>query len=173
MKLKFITTLAAVLSLGSVCFAQVEVIGPAEGIEVQFKRCISEGNVAYLDFLITNRTKSDVKAQPQASIRLYDMNYQTIAYDDEGNTYLSENYNGEMKIGTLTLSGISYPAGSFYQEVVLPVGISIKGRVEINGLDRFATSFQMVSIAFRGTMTENPYGQAMISFKNVPITRDE
>ncbi len=169
---KILATLAGILALGTAAFAQVEVINPAPGIEVQFKRCIAKNDTVHVDFLITNHTGKEVIAHPMESIKFYEENFQSIAYDDEGNTYFAYG-DRKMKINRLTLSGITYPLDNFYLDVTLPVDIGVRGRLEIIGLDKFATKFQSLSIAFRGTMNDRYNGQTKVVFKNVPITRDE
>ena len=50
--------LSLALSLMSICsFSQVKVSFDYPDVEVQFKRCVLKGNIAYLDFLMTNNTK--------------------------------------------------------------------------------------------------------------------
>ncbi len=146
----------AILCIGYNAFAQdVKIITTDDyrQVGVEFKRCFEEDGKVYLDLLLVNNSGEDFNCQ------IFD---RSMAYDDEGNAYSAKG-ESEMRLGKFTMGGVSKEIGSFYTTVNLPVAVSLKARVEILGIDKFASSFQLVKLAFKG---------GDIEIRNVPITRE-
>ena len=163
--------LSLALSFMSICsFSQVKVSFDYPDVEVQFKRCVLKGNIAYLDFLMTNNTKEEIIARPRDSYG----NDHLSAYDDEGNVYLYELSSDSPKIWIQSFAGKTINSISFSAvDIIVPVGIPVKGRIQIFDVDEFSTLFNLVKIPFWPFYgkSQNKNNSATIQFKNVPIIR--
>lgn len=172
MKKNLLISMAMLLSFVALAQVQCTFLDNPD-ISAQFKRCVAIGNTAYVDFILTNNGRKDLRGYVSAKEHCagYD-GYISSAYDDEGNVYTGYDYMKgwpDKRLYSVTIAGtcsIVGGSGSF----TLPSGIPVKGRIEIKDLDGYATMFNLVKIAFRG-MSDGTYGIALLELKNVPITR--
>lgn len=170
--MKRILTVLYLLLAAAGLRAQTTVLPPDDGIEVRFRRCIVRGTTAYLDFTLTNvsdrETVKAVLMDREPYVR-YE-GYETVAYDDEGKVYDCKSN----RIGRVTLGGDTVDRPRFMcTDTPLSNGIPVKVRMEIRGIDEFATTFRLVKVCFRGTMTAEEHGQALLQFKDVPLVREQ
>lgn len=170
---KFFFSLA--FALVSICaFSQVKVSINYPDVDVVFKRCIVKGDIAYLDYMITNNSKEELLVQ------LGSTNTQTddemSAFDDEGNVYRYSDSEKSRLIFKFSLAGHEFE-DMFYSKIVnIPIGIPIKGRIGIRNIDEFATQFKLVKITFAcfTAVSKGAGGypeKATIVLKNVPFVR--
>ncbi len=154
---KTILLFIAILGLGLNALGQDAKIitsGDYKQIGVDFKRCFEDEGKVYVDLMLVNNSGGEFKLQ------IYE---RSMAYDDEGNAYSAKSET-DMRLGKFTVGGVSKEIGSFYTSVELPPAVSLKARVEILGIDKFASSFQLIKLEFK---------DGSIELRNVPISRDE
>ena len=137
-------------------------------IVFKFKRCVSVGNIAYLDFIITNiGSKELVPTVLYDGIQVHSK--ETKIYDDEANMYEAE-YGREHTIQKIDIAGQA-PDGIKDFDFNLPVGVPLKMRITLAGVDEFATELSLVKVHFLGMNTPKSYGYAFLQARNLPITR--
>lgn len=166
--LLLITT--AIASFQSI--AQTKISFDSPDVSFTFRRCTCKGNIAYIDFLITNNGSSDLRGsvtygkEPCSGFP----GYYTAAYDDEGNVYT---YNADKtKLSRIDIANEG-PKGyisdfSFH----LPSGIPVKMRITLSGVDEYATEISLLKVSFRSMNSPNVYGIALLEAKNLPIERE-
>lgn len=170
-------TLSRVIVFVSVLFSSMFLAQAQESISFsnpdisfEFKRCTSSGATAYIDFLVTNNSDSDINgdlltgAEPCSGFE----GYYTAAYDDEGNVYRCQDQN--YKIAGIAIGGSASLYGSGFR-FDLPKGIPVKMRVTLTGLDQYATKISLMKITFRDMKTPAVYGIALLEARGLPITR--
>lgn len=152
--------MAAMLLVSAFGFAQpkMNVVG-LSGIDVQFKRCVVNGNTCYFDFVLTNETNKIIRVDPTNS-----RNDMLLAlYDDEGNIL-----NGIQ--GQRGLQGWKWGNAESYSwnGMDIPQGVAIKFRVGFTNVDEYATIFKLLQIPFVDVFTNEPH---YIELRNIPIVR--
>lgn len=160
--------LSLAFALISICaFSQVKVSINYPDVDVVFKRCIVKGNIAYVDFVMTNNSNEELEIQPRASNA--DSDWST--YDDEGNVYRpsesSKRNQLSFSLAGITIGNLCYN----FSYITLPVGIPLKGRLQITGVDDFATQFILVGMKGHVNGSRSGGSSAIIQLKNIPITR--
>lgn len=159
-----------VLMTVSIASAQTTITFDNPDITFTFKRCTCSGKIAYIDFLVTNNTESDCNGYVK-----YDEEkcagfpgYYTAAYDDEGNIYTA--HSEICKISKINIAGAS-PSYIDNYLFNLPVGVPVKMRVTLSGVDEYAAEITLLKITFRNMRSPNVYGIALMEARNIPITR--
>ena len=166
--MKKIVLISLVYILSVTAFAQTSATINNPNITIQFKRCIVVSNTAYLDFLIINNLGYDFSMH--AYCQNFDNHEDSIAYDDEGNSY---RVNAKKGLVACTLGSVTHLMTSLNgRSETIPNGIPIKGRLEIGGVDSYATVFPLVKLQVSTSL--EPYNRHFrtIEFRNVPITRE-
>lgn len=133
-------------------------------ISFRFKRCICSGNTAYVDFLIMNNSSGELSSRIMDE-EPCDANGYTAAYDDEGNVYRADGGKLAVRIAD------SDPFYRVDYSFNLPMGVPVKMRVTLTGVDEFATMLPLLKIAFRGMETVRAYGIAYLEVRDIPIVR--
>lgn len=142
---------------------------PTTKVKVDFKRVRLDGTSFILDFTITNKAGQDIRvgcAEPETS-----------AYDDEGNVY-KPNSKSSYKIASFTLGDFTgrAPSDYFYDNftVNIPSGITYKMRVVVEGVDEYATCFDLVRL-YMGIKTGSDSSnmqKAFLEIRGLQIPRD-
>jgi len=163
-KIIFIAVCSLIIAT-SVQAQEVAVKSPSLDLKVEYKRCITTNNVAFIDVLITNTSGQDTKIR-----------YNGISiYDDEGNVYNNDNLPYGQHIIKLTTGNTNRePLNSI---IVLPAGISYKARIAITGgFDKYATMIKLLKINFSwDVFSTKVYGQWIggeFELRNLPIVRE-
>lgn len=86
--------------------------------------------------------------------------YMTAAWDDNGNSYELD------RGGIFVLKG---DERMYNLEITVPSGVPVKYRLKINEVPSDVHSFPMLSLAFRGLMPGESYGQAVMKVRNLPV----
>lgn len=169
---KLLLSLAFVLT--SICaFSQVKVSINYLDVDVVFKRCIMKGDLAYVDFIMTNNTGKDIKTTPSWGCRMDGVIKEFSAYDDEGNVYKCERYDKAVgKIQSFTIGGDTYSGSHLTgndESTFIPSGIPIKCRVVLSKVDGYATRFSLLRVTFKyfGQNSDS----VLIEFKDIPFVR--
>lgn len=166
--MKKIVLISLMFILSVTAFAQISATINNPNITIQFKRCIVVSNTAYLDFLIVNNIGYDFRMH--AYYQNYDNHEDSIAYDDEGNSY---RVNGEKSLIACTLGSVTHFMTSLNgRSETIPNGIPLKCRLEIGGVDRYATVFPLVKLQVSTSLEPHNRHFRTIEFRNVPITRE-
>lgn len=159
---KIILSLALLLSMCIGVMAQTKVSfnGPI-GLDWKFKRSFMNGNTLVVDFVVENNTSKDIECMVAPT-------YGTglKAFDDEGNVYTYENKN---------FSGITGSKNQIWVWESIPVGNMIKVRLQISGIDEYATIIKtlVVPISTDATNGRNPVAQqSELRVTNIPIPRE-
>ena len=128
--------------------------------KIRVLRCETSGSTCVIDIVLTNTGSSDVKVDLCGGY----WRDASIAYDDEGNTYQSDRF--------LVGYGSSSPRQSGY-EFVLPAGVPIKAKIQIEGLASSATYFPRLDlVANCETWGLNYYRGKVVHMYNIPISRE-
>lgn len=163
--MKKVFFIAALLLSSLLATAQVKISG--EGIfpsyiELKFKRCIVQGDNGFLDLVVINHGK-----ECTVTTGLFPGNESSILfYDDEGNVL--QKGDG---IASVDFAG---QKGSIYSiDGKFPTDVPMALRVNIKGVNEFATQFTLIKIVF----TSFDWGYAPVQnrgtivLRNVPIER--
>ena len=162
--------LSAVFSSLVLAQAQDSVTFSNPDISFVFKRCTCSGSTAYIDFMVTNQSDTDIRGflnYTSESGSDYAA-YYTAAYDDEGNVYRIQNQNNKLSGIVIGGSGPGYQSGFSFD---LPKGIPVKMRITLTGVDEYATKISLLKVAFRDMKTPIAYGIALLEARGLPITR--
>lgn len=156
--------LSAVM-LFSMCIgmnAQTKIVfneGPL-GLDFKFKRSFVQGTTLFVDLVASNNTGRDIDIK--ANIDGFDESfnhYGIVAYDDEGNMY---NYKQ---------IGVSMANQPNYNSVILPTENMVKVRVQIKGIDEFATEITtFISPIYIPERNHTYWGVLRVT--NIPIPRE-
>ena len=139
------------------------------GLDWKFKRSFLSGNTLVVDFVVENNTSKDVgciitcgfSANPIGSTALK-------AYDDEGNVYESNPLMGGApfsgKIGGKNLN----------EWEIIPVGNMIKVRLQISGIDEYATLIKTLVVPIITDPSSGGLNQTFSELRvtNIPIPRE-
>ena len=139
------------------------------GVDWKFKRCFMNGSTLVVDFIVENNTSKDVwcnvtggfSANPLGTIDLK-------AYDDEGNVYEFDRFRGGApfsgKIGGKNL----------FDGETIPVGNLIKVRLQINGIDEYATIIKTLVVPIITDPSSGGLNQTFSELRvtNIPIPRE-
>jgi hypothetical protein len=145
---------------------EVTVKSPSPNLKVEFKRCIANSGMAFIDILITNASKQDTKIDCRPRLGIY---------DDEGNVY--DNYEwtptGKYKVYIATSNTDSQPLECAGFDI--PAGISYKLRIiVVDGFDKYATIVNLLKIDFNwnvfGTKSYGMWVGDTFELRNLPIT---
>ncbi|MBR4735579.1 MAG: hypothetical protein IK052_05750 [Bacteroidales bacterium] len=169
---RIIASFAAAVAICIGCFAQTKITFDNPDIKFTFKRCVVSGKIAYVDFLILNETGAAVdglfRRDNEEGYGYTD--YFTAVYDDEGMVYRWD-FGNVPRIAGAEIGGYSL-GGSSLTNFKLPVGVPVRMRLTIIGLDEYATELTLVKVAFRNMKSVHPYGIAVMDAHHLPITRD-
>lgn len=112
--------------------AQVKIESPHPDLDVKVTRCAYASGTVVIDMLITN-----FGAEEKVAFRGSD--YDSTAYDDEGNQYNKINSKISIGLASQTLSN---------KMVILPLpqDIPLKFRMQITNVSEAATKFPLVKI---------------------------
>ncbi|MBQ3717652.1 MAG: hypothetical protein II901_04630 [Paludibacteraceae bacterium] len=148
---------------------KVVVNNGAIGIDWKFKRSFLNGNTLVVDFVVENNTSKDVwcivkpglSANPVGSISLK-------AYDDEGNVYESNPL-----MGGAPFSG-KIGGKNLFDGETIPVGNLIKVRLQINGIDEYATIIKTLVVPIITDPSSGGLNQTFSELRvtNIPIPRE-
>lgn len=156
-----------VLLAGVPAYAQIVGKSPIPEIKISFKRCIVEGDGAYIDVLITNTSAKSCRFAFD-----YGDNGLSI-YDDEGNVYNNAHVSQIADYKVYPTIGDERIVGT----TEIPAGISQKVRIVIaNRFNEYAAGLQLVSINFSwdafGTRDYGNYRTGKFELRDLPVIRD-
>lgn len=129
------------------------------GLEVRVKNAVRTGKSVTIDVIFTNLTDESMNAgvcgeEPCGGYE----DYKTIAYDTEGDIYRLDH---EMK---------AYQGNNeIRSDIVLPPGTPVKISYVIGKMPAYVYHIPFFSMAFRGLMPRESYGQALVKVRNLPI----
>lgn len=123
-------------------------------LKIEIKRCEAAGNTVVVDFMIENAGGND------ADLRVWGGNRST-AYDDEGNVY---------KGGALQIKYGNSGLANWDVNGVLPSGIPLKGRIQIEGVPESITTFSRIDILMESNAWD--FHDKITKITNIPISRD-
>lgn len=147
--------------------AQVSVKSPSANLKVEFRRCITNSDLAFIDILITNTSKQDTKIQCWGWIEIY---------DDEGNVYNNKDTSDHYK-QKIYISDNSNSRPEANETITIPAGIAYRARIILlDGFDKFATEVKLLRITFNwdvfNTKTYGNWLTDSIELRNLPIVRE-
>ena len=160
---KLLLSAALLLCMCIGAMAQTKLIvnnGPI-GLDWKFKRSFLSGSTLVVDFVVENNTSKDIECMVAPT---YGAGLK--AFDDEGNVYTYENRN---------FSGITGSKNQIWVWESIPVGNLIKVRLQISGIDEYATVIKnlIVPILTDATNGRNPVAQqSELRVTNIPIPRE-
>jgi len=167
MKRKIILVLFCIVAAAVSTQAQeVTVKSPSTDLKVEFKRCIANDDMAFIDILITNKSNRDTKIDCRDWITVY---------DDEGNVYGNKNLDiGKYNVYIATSSTDNQPLNS---RIEIPAGIAYKVRIiMLGGFDKYATIVKLLKIEFAwnvfDTKISGSWVNDAIELREIPITRE-
>lgn len=148
---------------------KVVVNNGAIGVDWKFKRSFLNGNTLVVDFVVENNTSKDVgciitcgfSANPIGSTALK-------AYDDEGNVYESN----------ALMSGVPFSGKIGGKNLndweIIPVGNMIKVRLQISGIDEYATLIKTLVVPIITDPSSGGLNQTFSELRvtNIPIPRE-
>lgn len=108
-----------------------KIVSPHPDLNIQVKSCQYSKNTVELDLILTNNGAEE-------TVTFYGTNAGSIAYDNEANQYAK----GSTKI----TSGATGGKISATSKIVLPRNVPVKYRVEIDKVDKSATSFKLLKL---------------------------
>lgn len=157
MKQKIILAVCSFFLVAS-AHSQVTVKSSAREFKVEFKRCITNKDLTFIDFLITNLSDLDYC--------LY--HWEPSIYDDEGLVYQKEK---------VYLAGDKdYKKLSPSEGIVIPSGITYRARiVVVDGFNKYATKLQLLQFKFLwkpNNIAGYLPGNGIIEIRNIPIVRE-
>ena len=144
----------------------VKVKSPSPDLKVEFKRCISNNDMTFIDIVVTNTSKQDTKINCRNWISIY---------DDEGNVYNNENLiDGKYRVYIATSNTNTQPLTS---TIEIPAGIGYKARIIIaDGFDNYATEVKLLKVNFTwdifGSRVYGSWSTDFIELRNLPIVRE-
>ena len=164
---KIILSFALLLCMCVGAIAQTKVLynnGPI-GLDWKFKRSFVQGTTLVVDFTVTNNTGRDL-----TEFRPYRSGFDeqgksigVVAYDDEGNMYSGDYQPNQI--------GFSFANQYDYNPISLPTGNMIKARVQIKGIDEFATQITtFISPILIPALGPNSW--SVLRVTNIPIPRE-
>lgn len=155
------TTAAATSAPKAVVASNVSVQCDVPDFQVRVSPGKRIGNNVWVDVVFVNggpksKTFGFCGKEPCAG---YD-DYMTAAWDDNGDSYELD------RGGIFVLKG---DERMYNLEITAPSGVPVKYRLKINDVPASVRSFPMLSIAFRGLMPGESYGQAVVKVRNLPV----
>lgn len=108
-----------------------KIVSPHPDLNIQVKSCEYSKGTVELDLILTNNGAEEI-------VTFYGTNAGSIAYDNEANQYSK----GRTKI----TSGPTGGKISTTSKIILPRNVPVKYRVEINKVDKLATSFKLLKL---------------------------
>lgn len=168
-KIIFSLALLLCMCIGATAQTKVVVNNGAIGIDWKFKRSFLNGNTLVVDFVVENNTSKDVwcvitysfSANPIGSTALK-------AYDDEGNVYESN----------ALMSGVPFSGKIGGKNLndweTIPVGNLIKVRLQISGIDEYATLIKTLVVPIITDPSSGGLNQTFSELRvtNIPIPRE-
>ena len=139
-KIIFSLALLFCMCIGATAQTKVSFNGPI-GMDWKFKRSFMHGNTLVVDFVVENNTSQDIGCTITKSGSGAKGSYEIKAYDDEGNVY-SEPWYG----GSTNFEGKIGGKNSLYEGETIPRGNLIKVRLQIPGIDEYATLIKTLTI---------------------------
>ena len=160
---KLLLSAALLLCMCIGAMAQTKLIvnnGPI-GLDWKFKRSFLSGNTLVVDFVVENNTSKDIDCMvvPNEGSGLK-------AFDDEGNVYTYENKN---------FSGTTGSKNQIWVWESVPVGNLIKVRLQISGIDEYATLIKNLTVPIA---TDSSNGRSPVAtyselrVTSIPIPRE-
>lgn len=144
--------MAAMLLVSAFGFAQKLNVKDIPGLDVQFKRCVVNGNNGYFDFLFTNVSSYN-------TFHLcFEHGINTELYDDEGNILKNV---FRFSVGNEDAPYI----------VDIPKDITIKVRVSFSNLDEYATKFKLLKLGITHGQVMGSYTWGYVELRDVPFVR--
>ncbi len=110
---------------------QLKIVSPHPDLNIQVKSCEYSKSTVELDLILTNNGAEE-------TVTFYGTNAGSTAYDNEANQYSK----GSSKI----TSGPTGGKISTTSKIVLPRNVPVKYRVEIDKVDKSATSFKLLKL---------------------------
>lgn len=163
-KIFFSLALLFYMCIGAMAQTKVSFNGPI-GIDWTFKRSFMHGKTLVVDFVVENNTSKDLMdfGVNRDGFDEQSNHYGITAYDDEGNIYA-----GDYSSNQIAVSVANQPN---YNPVNLPIGNAVKVRMQIKGVDEFATKITtlMVPVMISGRMVMPGY---VLRVTNIPIPRE-
>ena len=122
-------------------------------LKVKMTRCEAAGRTVVIDLVFENVGGNDV------DFRIWGGdNNRSVAYDDEGNVF----NNLRVKVGNSDMS-------TWYVKQILPAGVPLKGRIQIEGVPESSTVFRRIDLHVE---SEAWNLDKKIKISNVPISRE-
>lgn len=133
----------------------------AVGVDAKVTSVSRQGSNVVVDIVLTNMESKAKNAKILDQEPCYPGfdDYQTQAYDSNGNAY----HLKDSSIRILRSNGNSYGDQN------LPTGVPVKIKMIIMNVPTSETYLPLASIAFRGLNPYNSYGQAVLKIHNLPI----
>lgn len=158
---RFCLVTALMIMNGVYAFGQtpgVKIVSVHPDLKIKITRCEAVGKTVVIDMVLENAGSNDVNFNMAGGD-----NNESIAYDDEGNMYSYNNI--KVKLGNSELRS-SHLGG-----MVLPAGIPIKGRIQIEGVPESASMFRRIDLRMFSD-TWGFFGGKNAKITNVPISRE-
>ncbi len=137
--------------------------GELPDIDWKLKRSFLNGSTLVVDFVIENNTSKDVECVILASLSASWGSPKLKAYDDEGNVYESN-----ALMGGAPFSGKIGGKNSLFDWETIPAGNLIKVRMQIAGMDEYATLIKTLTIP----MMTSGEKRSELRVTNIPIPRE-
>ena len=147
---------------------KVTVKSPSPNLKVEFKRCVENEDMTYIDILITNKSEQNTRlsCSGAGSMELY---------DNEGNIYKNPySTSGKYKLYIATSNKDIQPLTS---SIEIPAGIAYKAKIIVlDGFDKDATMIDLLKINFTwnvfDTKTYGSWERDSFELRNLPIVRE-
>ena len=152
--------------VGAVAQTKVSFNGPI-GMDWKFKRSFMHGNTLVVDFVVENNMGKDMFCQITTSASGSKGSYVLKAYDDEGNVYSDPWYGGTTKF-----EGKIGGKNSLYEDETIPRGNLIKVRLQIPGIDEYATLIKTLTIPISCGTSVYDKDYVELRVTNIPIPRE-
>ena len=170
-KIIFSFALLLGLSIGMIAQTKVVVNNGAIGVDWKFKRSFLNGNALVVDFVVENNTSTDVSCVITPSFSANPLGTIVLkAFDDEGNVYESN-----ALMGGAPFSGKIGGKNSLLNAWEnIPVGNLIKVRLQIAGIDEFATKINTLTVPIITDPSSGGLNQTYSELRvtNIPIPRE-
>ena len=161
---KFFLSAALLLCMciGMMAQAKVTPIEYPIGIDWKFKRSFLHGNTLVVDFVVENNTSKDISLSISYRGCPNQIGWFNItAYDDEGNVYTNDLIGGHF-------SGKFGATDRLFSTEMIPTGNLIKVRMQIAGVDEYATTIKTLLIPTQ--IIGSDYSAIRVT--NIPIPRE-
>jgi len=161
-KIFFSLALLFCMCIGAMAQTKVDFIDGTIGVDWKFKRSFLNGNTLVVDFVVENNTSQDISLSIMYRGCPNQIGWFNItAYDDEGNVYTNDLVGGHF-------SGKMGSKNSLFATEMIPTGNLIKVRMQIAGIDEYATQIKTLLVPIQ--IVGADYSALRVT--NIPIPRE-